>query len=476
MPSDLAAPTSLKPSLHRLGALLITVSGVTPAASVFIMGQSVIHQAGTGAVLCFLAAALLGLATAYVYAELSSAFPLTGGEYSIIGRTMGPVWGLMALGLNLVGGALGQAVTALGLAEYLGVVVPGAPALPTALAATVAVTVFSVLHIRTNAWVTGVFLAVELAALGVLAWLGVFQAHRDVVGVLLHPVVAGAGGALSPAPLAAIGTATAGAVYAFNGYGGAIFFGEEMYEAKTRMAWVVFWALAIAVVAELGPLSAVILGFPDLRSALASEAPIPAFILAAGGALLDRLVSLGVAFAIVNAMIAVALINARQLYASARDGVWPTAWNRAIAAVHPRFQSPWIAALIMGGFTAVSCLLDLNTLVMLTANGLVVVYAGVSVAALAGRANGSTAHAHYRMPLFPLAPVAALVALAAVAAADLADAEIGRPSLLANLAVMALFAAYYGVYLRRRGGWTLRGADGEALDAPIGGAEVFGQP
>ena len=107
----------LKQSMHRLGALLITVSNVTPAASVFIMGQEVIGQAGTRALLCFLAAGVLGLATAYVYAELSAAFPLTGGEYSMIGATMGPAWGFMALGLNLVGGGLGQAVTALGLAE-----------------------------------------------------------------------------------------------------------------------------------------------------------------------------------------------------------------------------------------------------------------------------------------------------------------------------------------------------------------------
>src|ERR1700761_1982701 len=174
-------------SLGRIGALLITVSGITPAASVFIMGQDVIRQAGTGALLSFIAAGLLGLATAYVYAELSSAFPVTGGEYSIIGRTLGPVWGFMTLGINLVGGALGQAVTALGLAEYLGVVVPGVPVLPTALAATAAVTALSVLHIRTNAWITGLFLAVELGALSLLAGLGLLHPHRDLGVVLLHP-------------------------------------------------------------------------------------------------------------------------------------------------------------------------------------------------------------------------------------------------------------------------------------------------
>ena len=455
----------LKQSMHRLGALLITVSNVTPAASVFIMGQAVIGQAGTGALLCFLAAGLLGLATAYVYAELSSAFPLTGGEYSMIGATMGPAWGFMALGLNLVGGGLGQAVTALGLAEYLNVAFPGVPALPTALAATAGVTLLSVLHVRTNAWITGVFLLVELAAIGLLAALGFLHPHRDIVTALLHPVMLSGAGALVSTPLAAIGLATAGAIYAFNGYGGAVFFGEEMVESRTKLAWVVFWSLAIGAVAELGPIAAFVTGAGDLKAILAAPAPLPAFILSTGGAALNTAISLGIAFAIVNAMIAVALINARQLYASARDGVWPKPLNRALEAVHPRFNSPWIAALVMGAATAACCFFDLNTLVMLTANGLVLVYAGVSIAVLIGRRTGATAGGHYRMPWFPLAPVLALAALAAVAVADLADAQTGRPSLIANIVVMLAFAAYHRLYLRRRGGWALRGSDGEDLRA-----------
>jgi amino acid transporter len=469
----LAAAGGFSRSLGRLAALLITVSGVTPAASVFIMGQDVIRQAGTGAVICFAAAAVLGLTTAYVYAELSSAFPLTGGEYSIIGAAMGPSWGFMTLGLNLVGGGLGQAVTALGLANYLSVVVPGAPVLGCALAATAAVTALSVLHVRVNAVITGAFLAVELLALALLSGLGFLHPERGLADIVLHPVTLGGGGALAATPLAVLGAATAGAIYAFNGYGGAVYFGEEMLEARTRMAWVIFWSLAIGVVAEMAPIVAVSLGAGDLRAFLGAPEPLPAFLASAGGGVIAKAVSLGVALAIINAMIVIALINARQLYASARDGVWPEPVNRAVSKVHPRLGSPWVAALIMGALTAACCFMDLHVLVMLTANGLVMVYGGVCVAAIAGRSNGSTKAALYRMPLYPLAPAISLIALAVIAVADLADETVGRPSLLANFAVMAAFAAYYWLYLRRRGGWALRGADGEAL-AAAGPTSVIG--
>src|SRR5581483_11411662 len=206
---------------------------------------------------------------------------------------------------------------------------------------------------------------------------------------------------LAPTSLAAIGLASAGAIYAYNGYGGAVFFGEEMFEARTRLAWVVFWSLGIAVLAEFLPITAAMLGAGDLKSVLGAESPLAAFIAAAGGPALAKAVSLGVAFAIINAMIAIALINARQLYASARDGVWPGPMNRALSALHPRFNSPWIACVAMGLATAGCCVLPLRTLVMLTGTGIIFVYAGVSAAAIVGRMTGATAHAHYRMPLFP---------------------------------------------------------------------------
>ena len=47
-------------------------------------------------------------------------------------------------------------------------------------------------------------------------------------------------------------------------------------------------------------------------------------------------------------MIAIGLINARQLFCSGRDGVWPGPLNRWAAAVHHRFHSPWVATLAMG--------------------------------------------------------------------------------------------------------------------------------
>src|ERR1700761_9627692 len=92
----------LQRSMRGLGNLLITLSVSTPASSVFTVVPGLLLAGGSGAFLSMLLAALVGLFMAFVYAELSSAFPLAGGEYAIVGRVMGPLPGFIVMGVYLV--------------------------------------------------------------------------------------------------------------------------------------------------------------------------------------------------------------------------------------------------------------------------------------------------------------------------------------------------------------------------------------
>jgi len=447
-----AGSPALKPSMHGFGALLITVSGLSPTIGVFIVGSDTIRHAGTSVFLCFVAAAILGLAMAVVYGELSSAFPDTGGEYTIISRTLGPVWGTGVLGLNLVGFALAQPLLGLGVATYLSALAPDLPAVPTAVVLVTACTLMSVLNIQINAVVTGAFLAVELLALSTVAGLGLLHPHRSFAAAILHPVALSAHGGFAPVGLALAGASTAGAIYAFNGYGQAVFFGEEIHEAPRRIAGVILLSLLIAIVTELPPLLGVLMGAPDLHALLSANDPIPAFVAAVAGSGAAKLIGAGVALAIFNAMIAVALSAGRQLYSTGRDGLWPKPANRALAAIHPRFGSPWIASLMMGAAGLVGCFIDPKVLVLILGNGNVALYAALCVATLVGRRSGATRHAVYRMPLFPVAPVLAFVALAAVVWFDLHDAA-GRQGLAATAATVGAAALYAVFVLRRNRSW-----------------------
>jgi len=448
-------PRALKRSMRVIGTLLLTLSAVTPASSVFVIVPGAITQAGSGAFLSMAAAAILAIPIAYVYSELASAFPIAGGEYSMVGRSVGAAAGFATFGLTITSNMLAPAVLALGASTYLAVVVPHLNPIVVAMAIIAATTVFGILHIRTNAWATGIFLLLELLALAVLAVVGFLDVKRSLWEIITHPVVVSQS-ALHPTPLAAIGVATSVSIFAYNGYGAAVYFAEEMHEAPRLIARTILWALVITVVTELVPLTAVLMGAPNLQALLGSTSPFSDFITAVGGYALSVVIGLSVALAILNAVLATLLQNARFFYSTGRDGTWHPRINDAFLVTHDRFNSPWIATLAAGISSMAMCLLGLQWLLVITGTGIALIYAAVCIAAIAGRTTGTTKHAVYRMPLYPFWPVLGLLALAYVFYTSALDPDIGRPSLLINSVVMVVALAYYGLMVRRKGNFAFR--------------------
>jgi amino acid transporter len=456
-----ASRPALVRSMGALGALFITLSGLSPSIGVFVVGSDVIHAAGSAAVLCFAAAAVLGLAIGGVYAELASAWPETGGEYTIVGRILGPSAGFAMLGLNLFTFSINPAIISLGAVGYLQAVAPGLPTIPTAMALLIVCIGLSVLNVRLNAWVTGLFLAVELASLATVAWLGFTHPVRDAVATALHPVMLGSGTGLAPVSMAALGVGAAAAIYAFDGYGSVVYFGEELHAAPKLMAKVVFRALITGGLFMLLPLLAVIGGAPDLKALIADASPVPAFVQQLGGGALHKVMSLGVALALFNAMLAISLMGGRQLYSSARDQAWPPRVSAAISRLHLRFNSPWVATSVLGATGVLWCLVPLNVLLIVIGEGTAAIYACMCVAAIRGR-TGAAAHAAWRMPLFPLGPWLALLALLAVGVADLFDSD-ARKGLMATAATVIGSVGYYRLALHEKGGWSHRGPSADIL-------------
>ncbi|MBV8592784.1 MAG: APC family permease [Caulobacteraceae bacterium] len=442
-----------------LGVLFLTLSAATPASSIFVIVPDILAQAGTGALVAMAGAAAIAACVSVIYAELCSAFPFSGGEYAIVGRVLGPLAGFVVLALNLLNTILGGAVLALGVSGYLAATIPGMPAVPTAVAVFAGATALGVLNIRTNALVTGLFVAVEIAALAVLAWLGFAHVARDPADLFAHPLVMAGAGRLAPAPAVSVGMAIAVAIFAYDGYGSAVYFGEEMRRARARIAGAILIACAVIAAAEFLPLLGVLAGAPDLAALLGSSSPLIGFVRGAAGSPVAEAMAVGVALAIVNAVIAIVLLSARQLYSTGRDATWPGPLNRALTRIHPRFRSPWVATLAAGAIGAGLCFVDLKLLLIATGTGITLVYAILCLALLAGRRTGVTAGSFYRQPWAPLVAALTLVALAGVVWADWADPSEGRPGLFVSVAIAAVAALYYGIVLRRRGGWTLVGPD-----------------
>ena len=243
-------------------------------------------------------------------------------------------------------------------------------------------------------------------------------------------------------------------LFAYDGYGSAIYLAEEVIDVRRKLVRAVLWALAVTAVTEFAALSAVLAGAPDLQGLLAAgDGMIADFTARVGGAAPGRAISGGIALAILNAVIALVLMTGRQVYATARDGVWPGGAGRWLTQVHPKTGAPWVATLMAGAASAAFCFAPMKLLLTLSGSSVTLVYIALTLACLLhGKAR--KAAPGWKLPLWPWPPLLAIVLLVVFALASLQD---GALSFAVSVACAAAAAAYYQWVLKPRDGWRLAG-------------------
>jgi amino acid transporter len=461
-----AGPPAYQQQLQRALTMkeniLITLSAVTPASSVFIIVPTVLLGVGGASVMTMLIGAIAALFVALCYAELAATYPITGGEYTWAARLLGKPAGFAIFVLTLMSAVLITAVIALGTGEYLGVAWPGLAGKWVGVAVIVVTTGVAVLNIRTNAWVTGIFLAVEIAAIAVMSVLGFAHAERGPAE-FFHAQIAD-GGSLANVGLGAVIGLVPVALFAYNGYGAAIYYVEETKNAAKTIGRVIVVCLVVTVAVEIIPLAAVVVGAPSMTDLLSSEAPMNYFLVERGGSTLNVVISVGIAIAIINAVIAIILQVARQLFASARDRSWPEPIDRVLSTVHPKLHTPVAATLVVGACAALAAsFIPLDWLITATGASVVAIYLAVAIAALRLRRPGARSSAGYRMPLWPLPPLV-VIALMGYVTYQLAVSALSQ--LIVAIGTIVVGAVYYYGFIhpRRDERWLLAEPINEEID------------
>ncbi|CAI0992736.1 APC family permease [Serratia grimesii] len=398
-----------KGNLSVLDVVMITASGVTPASSIFVIAPLAIASAGSGAFISFLIAAFIAATIALCYAELGAAHPSAGGEYSIIKRLFGTLCGLQTYLFILSAALFVPAVLATGAVPYLNT------ALGTQFDASTAgmITILiggacAIFNIKANALLTGTFLVVEIAVLGLIAWLGFSNPHQSA-DILTAPVMLNPEGVLAPVSVPLIVAMVGVALFSYNGYGAAVYMAEDMREQGKPMATAIMLTLVIVVLVELLPFTALLIGAPSLVEMAKQADPVGYVVSQLGGPTLARVVSGAIYLSVFNAIIAIVAQFSRMMFSSGRDGFWLPQVNRALKKIHPRFGTPWIATLLFGIPSALLAFCsNLGDLTSFTVILLLLVYIIMSIAALISRRRLHFHHP-YLMPLWPLPVVIALL-------------------------------------------------------------------
>jgi amino acid transporter len=114
----------LRRDLGLWGNVALVVAAIAPALAVFAVMPVLLNISGTGAFWALVIAGILGLAMAACWGELGSIYPIAGGDYALVSRTLGKAAGFVSFVFTgPVLALLIPAVVALTVASYLGVIV-----------------------------------------------------------------------------------------------------------------------------------------------------------------------------------------------------------------------------------------------------------------------------------------------------------------------------------------------------------------
>ncbi len=440
--------TRLARVLSPFEIFLLTMSALSPVLSVFIGGNAVLHIAGTGAALAFLLGGMFNALFGMLYAEIAAAFPGAGGVYPSLTRLLGPRWSYAYVMLAAPLTFFSVAFSGLGLASYIHTLTPSLPVVAIAMTGILLAGLIAIFGIKTNALITGLFLAVELVALAVLVAVASWHLRNPLSGALLHPVQLVQNRLTATSPIA-LALATVAGIWTTGGASWALYFAEEMHDVQERIGRVVAWIGGIASLTIALPLVLVVLAIDDMPAVLGSDAPIATFIDRSAGPVVGTVVTIGIIAAIFNALVAATMGQSRLLFATGRDGAFPAPFSRLFAWLHPQFRSPIGATLTLMVVASVLTLLGERWLLIII-SGNVSDYILIGIAVWAGRRTGLTGR-FFKTPWHPLVPSLGMLAGAGAIYSDWTDTAAGRPSIVLLLGLFTAAAVYYGWRRSRTG-------------------------
>nr|WTB29459.1 APC family permease [Streptomyces sp. NBC_00830] len=323
--------------LHRrLGVSDAVVIGLGSmiGAGIFAALAPAAQSAGSGLLIGLALAAVVAYCNATSSARLAARYPASGGTYVYGRERLGDFWGYLAGWGFVVGKTASCAAMALTVGSY---VWPG-QAHAVAVAAVVALTAVNYAGVHKSALLTRAIVAVVLAVLAAVAVAALTSSASDAARLDVGDD-ATFGGVLQAAGLL---------FFAFAGYARIATLGEEVRDPERTIpraiplslgiTLVVYAVVAVAVLTVLGP-----------KGLAEAAAPLSEAARAAGADWLAPVVRVGAAVAALGSLLALILGVSRTTLAMARNRHLP----HALAAVHPKFQVPHRAELLVGAVVAV---------------------------------------------------------------------------------------------------------------------------
>jgi APA family basic amino acid/polyamine antiporter len=392
----------------------------------------------------------MALCGALCYGELAARFPEAGGGYVYLRQAYGPavafLYGWKCL---LVMDPGITAAVAVGLASYVGYIVPLSAGAQKAVAV-VTVLVFAavnVIGVRFGSRLMQWFTALKLGALGLIAVLALALHAGDWSNFV--PFIAQRAGS-DPLP-GALAPALVGAFFAFGGWWEiSKLAGEARDPARTVPRALAIGVTAVAAIYILT--SAVFLYLVPLEHVTSGEAFAAQVGEVLFGSAGGRVFAGIVIVAVLGSLLALLMALPRVYYAMARDGVF----FKAVSTLHPRYGTPARAIAIQATLASLLVLSGSFNQIVAYFIFVTVLFLGLTVAGLfVVRRSAATTESLPLTPGYPATPLLFLI-LVAVLLILLAGHNPVQAAL--GVGIVALGAPVYFLVFRRQGARDRSGA------------------
>jgi basic amino acid/polyamine antiporter, APA family len=361
----------LKRTLSALNLVALGIGGIIGAGIFVLTGQAAAANAGPAVTLSFALAAVASALAGLCYAEMASAVPISGSAYTYAYATIGEFvawiigWDLIleyAVGATTV--AIGWSGYVVSFASDFGIVIPkqiassplaydpvqqvwsstGTILNVPAMAVVAILTVLLVIGIQESARLNNFIVAVKLV---VIVLFVVCAAPAFSTANWVTP--SNPSGAFIP-PNAGIGIfgwsgvlrGAAVVFFAYIGFDAVSTTAQETKNPARDLPIGILGSLVISTVLYIA-VGLVLTGIVPFDKLNVPD-PIAVGIDAAGIGWLAPLTKLGILLGLTSVILVSLLGQPRILHAMAHDGLLP----RAAAAIHPRFQTPYVATIATG--------------------------------------------------------------------------------------------------------------------------------
>jgi len=365
-----------------LGQVIFFGVGSILGAGIYTLIGKVAGEAGNLTWLAFGIASLTAFLTAFSYAELSAAFPRSGGEYVYAQKAFGQRLGTGVGLLIALNGIISAATVSLGFAGYFTELVQ-LPLLPVALGVIGVLLVVNMWGIRESSSVNIVLTGIELTGL-VAVGIAAFP-HLGEVDLLVLP----------DGRVDGLFFAAALSFFAYMGFEDIVKLAEETRSPERNIPRALFAANGIVLVIYVALAMLVVSAMPWRQ--LASEpAPLASIVENQWGRTGVLLVGLAALFSTSNTLLSNMLGSSRVIAYMGRE-VAPMRW---LGYVSPKRSTPTRALVLIAIVACVFASIgDIGTVARIATVSIFLTFLLVNVSAIALRYKQPDLVRPYRMPL-----------------------------------------------------------------------------